>query len=134
MPSNHLVITTRLEEPKLFLVQGKEVEAIYSSLKFLPFCREKIGWIYTLSPNPTQLCPELGVQLNREAHSNTRSAFEIYLSEALYYAQINGHAQESLVLAQGLKIMMEAYKTAKAKEAVVAGPPKGDVEPNPFTP
>ena len=120
--SNRIVVTTRLEEPKVFLVQNKGVEDILASIKYLPFMREKIGWVYSLVPRSTQICPELGIELHREEHTNSRSAFDIYLQEAMYYAQVNGHEQESLVLAQGLKIMMEAYKRAKAKEETTNKP------------
>src|SRR5262245_29538958 len=119
MSTNRIVVTTRLEEPKVFLVQGKGVEDILSAIKYLPFMREKIGWVYSLAPRSTQICPELGIELHREEHTNSRSAFDIYLQEALYYAQVNGHEVESLVLAQGLKVMMNAYKAAKAKEELV---------------
>lgn len=131
--SNHILVVTHLEEPKVLLVQNKSAEEILQTAKFDRLLHNRCGWLHELKPAAVQHSTTFGgITLNRLGHTEKRGAFELYLAEAMYYASIAGVEQTPLLLTKALKVVYDALNHAKHILEVNQGPPvKTEASPPP---
>lgn len=120
--SNLITVFTRLEHPKVFLTQGKDLQEVIRCTKLDPHLQTQRGWVFEFKPHPRHENNLFGgLRLNLVYQTDNRSMFEACLQEALHYARRGspeqmGFASESQMLLQTAQRLINAAKEARAIE------------------
>lgn len=98
--STHIVVTTHLEEPKVYLAQI-DYKDLIQSLRNDPYLAHQRNNVYALQPDPNpdhQPRTLNAIRLMKVGSTDDRSPATAHFQEALYFASQSGEVGEQMIL------------------------------------
>lgn len=114
--SAHIVVSTEVEVPNVYLVQGKEYDDLRGLLRTEQRMLNHVGYIYALVPDVVQPVNTSGlVRLKKLGDTLHQTPAEEYLARACYYANM-GDNPDVVLAAMAQYIVQELRRAREVKE------------------